>query len=74
MTGCQTLLRAATGSAIMGVDQWGTITFFSAGAEQVLGYTAAEVIGIRSITTSSTRRRSKSAARPSNRCAMPSSL
>ena len=46
----ETLLRAATGSAIMGVDQWGTITFFSAGAEQVLGYTAAEVIGIRSIT------------------------
>jgi len=46
----ETLLRAATGSAIMGVDQSGTITFFSAGAEQVLDYTAAEVIGIRSIT------------------------
>lgn len=34
----------------MGVDQSGTITFFSAGAEQLLGYSAAEVIGIRSIT------------------------
>ena len=45
----ETLLRAATGSAIMGVDPSGTVTFFSAGAEQMLGYTAAEVVGIRSI-------------------------
>ncbi|MGP0029413.1 MAG: ATP-binding protein [Acidimicrobiales bacterium] len=45
----ETLLRAATGSAIMGVDPSGTVTFFSAGAEQMLGYTAAEVVGLRSI-------------------------
>ncbi len=45
----ETLLRAATGSAIMGVDPAGTVTFFSAGAEQMLGYLAAEVVGIRSI-------------------------
>ena len=43
----ETLLRAATGSAIMGVDPAGTVTFFSAGAEQMLGYRAAEVVGIR---------------------------
>ncbi len=45
----EALLRAATGSAIMGVDPSGTVTFFSAGAEQMLGYSAAEVVGIRSI-------------------------
>jgi PAS domain S-box-containing protein len=45
----ETLLRAATGSAILGVDPAGTVTFFSAGAEQMLGYRAAEVVGIRSI-------------------------
>ena len=45
----ETLLRAATGSAIMGVDPAGTVTFFSAGAEQMLGYQAAEVVGIQTI-------------------------
>jgi PAS domain S-box-containing protein len=45
----ETLLRAATGSAIMGVDPAGTVTFFSAGAEQMWGYLAAEVVGVRSI-------------------------
>jgi PAS domain S-box-containing protein len=45
----ETLLRAATGSAIMGVDPTGTVTFFSAGAEQMLGYSASEVVGVRSI-------------------------
>ncbi len=45
----ETLLRAATGSAIMGVDPAGIVTFFSAGAEQLLGYQAAEVVGIHSI-------------------------
>jgi len=45
----EALLRAATGSAIMGVDPSGTVTFFSAGAEQMLGYRASEVVGIRSI-------------------------
>jgi hypothetical protein len=33
----------------MGVDPAGTVTFFSAGAEQMLGYLAAEVVGVRSI-------------------------
>jgi PAS domain S-box-containing protein len=33
----------------MGVDPAGTVTFFSAGAEQLLGYRAAEVVGIHSI-------------------------
>ena len=33
----------------MGVDPAGTVTFFSAGAELMLGYSAAEVVGIRSI-------------------------
>ncbi len=45
----ETLLRAATGSAIMGVDPSGTVTFFSAGAEQMLGFRAAEVVGVQSI-------------------------
>jgi hypothetical protein len=45
----ETLLRAATGSAILGVDPAGTVTFFSAGAEQMLGYRAAEVVGVQSI-------------------------
>jgi PAS domain S-box-containing protein len=45
----ETLMRAATGSAIMGVDPSGTVTFFSAGAELMLGYAASEVVGIRSI-------------------------
>jgi PAS domain S-box-containing protein len=45
----ETLLRAATGSAIMGVDPSGTVTFFSAGAELMLGYSASEVVGFRSI-------------------------
>lgn len=45
----ETLLRAATGSAIMGVDPSGTVTFFSAGAEQMLGYSASEVVGHHSI-------------------------
>jgi PAS domain S-box-containing protein len=45
----ETLLRAATGSAIMGVDPAGTVTFFSAGAELMLGYNASEVVGIHSI-------------------------
>ena len=45
----ETLLRAATGSAILGVDPAGTVTFFSAGAEQMLGYRASEVVGVQSI-------------------------
>jgi PAS domain S-box-containing protein len=45
----ETLLQAATGSAIMGVDPAGTVTFFSAGAELMLGYAASEVVGVHSI-------------------------
>jgi len=45
----ETLLQAATGSAIIGVDPAGTVTFFSAGAELMLGYNASEVVGVRSI-------------------------
>jgi PAS domain S-box-containing protein len=45
----ETLLRAATGSAIMGVDPAGTVTFFSAGAESMLGFSAGEVVGVHSI-------------------------
>jgi PAS domain S-box-containing protein len=45
----ETLLQAATGSAIMGVDPAGTVTFFSAGAELMLGYNASEVVGVHSI-------------------------
>jgi PAS domain S-box-containing protein len=45
----ETLLRAATGSAIIGVDPMGTVSFFSAGAELMLGYNASEVVGSRSI-------------------------
>ena len=48
--GFEALLRAAIGTAIIGVDQSGTVTFFSAGAEEMLGYAEAEVVGSRSIT------------------------
>ena len=40
--------RAATGSAIMG-RSIREVTFFSAGAELMLGYRASEVVGVRSI-------------------------
>ncbi len=45
----ETLLRAATGSAFIVVDPSGLVTFFSAGAEEMFGYPASEVVGIRSI-------------------------
>lgn len=41
----QALLHAAAGYAIIGTDASGTITFFSTGAEQMLGYQAQEVDG-----------------------------
>ncbi len=43
------LLAAATETAIMGVDRDGLLTFFSAGAEHLLGYAAADVVGVTSV-------------------------
>jgi PAS domain S-box-containing protein len=44
-----TLLLAATDSAFIGVDPTGTINLFSAGSERLFGYSAAEVVGTRSL-------------------------
>ncbi len=43
------LLRAATETAIIGCDERGTVTFFSTGAEKLLGYPADDVIGRRDL-------------------------
>ena len=40
------VLDAATEQSIIGLDADGLITLFNSGAEQMLGYTAAEVIGL----------------------------
>ena len=40
------VLDAATEQSIIGLDADGVITVFNAGAERMLGYTAAEVIGL----------------------------
>ncbi len=42
----QGVLRAATGVSIVGTDLAGTITLFNAGAEQMLGYCADEMVGV----------------------------
>lgn len=39
------LLRAATQTAVVGADRDGLITFFSSGAQHMLGYLAEQVIG-----------------------------
>jgi PAS domain S-box-containing protein len=39
------VLAAATEQAIIGVDRHGTVTVFNAGAERLLGYRAAAVVG-----------------------------
>jgi PAS domain S-box-containing protein len=39
------VLDAATGTAIVGTDEHGIVTFFNPGAEQMLGYSSAEVVG-----------------------------
>ncbi|MGI5236686.1 ATP-binding protein [Dactylosporangium sp. CA-139066] len=39
------VLAAATEQAIIGVDRRGTVTVFNAGAERLLGYRAADVVG-----------------------------
>jgi PAS domain S-box-containing protein len=41
----ESVLRAATEHPIIGIDTTGTITFFSEGAERMLGYRAEEVVG-----------------------------
>lgn len=43
------LLRAATETAVIGADHDGMITFFSSGAQHMLGYPAEQVIGAVSI-------------------------
>lgn len=43
------LLAAATETAVIGVDPTGLVTFFSAGAERLLGYGADEVVGQRRV-------------------------
>jgi PAS domain S-box-containing protein len=43
------VLRAATGTAIVGCNPEGLITFFSSGAEAMLGYRRNEVVGIRTV-------------------------
>jgi PAS domain S-box-containing protein len=40
------VLAAATEQAIIGVDGEGTVTVFNAGAERLLGYRAADVVGV----------------------------
>ena len=44
------LLRAATETAVVGADAEGTVTFFSVGAERMLGYQAEEVVGAANLT------------------------
>ncbi|WP_068109700.1 ATP-binding protein [Nocardioides dokdonensis] len=39
------IVRSATGTAIVGTDDQGRVTLFNPGAERLLGYTAAEVVG-----------------------------
>ncbi|WP_432830341.1 PAS domain S-box protein [Dactylosporangium sp. CA-092794] len=43
------VLAAATEQAIIGVDRQGTVTVFNAGAERLLGYRAADVVGTASL-------------------------
>jgi diguanylate cyclase (GGDEF)-like protein/PAS domain S-box-containing protein len=43
------VLDAATRVSIIATNEWGTITMFNSGAERMLGYSAGEMIGRRSI-------------------------
>ena len=43
------VLRASTEYAIIGTDPGGVITVFNTGAERMLGYDAAELIGVRTL-------------------------
>lgn len=42
----QDVLDSMVGTAIIGTDEHGLITFFNPGAEQLLGYSAAEIVGV----------------------------
>jgi PAS domain S-box-containing protein len=42
----QAVLRAATGYAVIATDERGLIELFNEGAERMLGYSAAEVVGV----------------------------
>lgn len=46
----QTILASATNVSIIATDTKGTITTFNTGAEELLGYSAIEMIGQRSLT------------------------
>ncbi|MDA8359516.1 MAG: PAS domain-containing sensor histidine kinase [Actinomycetota bacterium] len=39
------LLQAATGTAVVGADNAGTVTFFSAGAEEIFGISSHDAVG-----------------------------
>ncbi|HEX3947630.1 MAG TPA: PAS domain-containing sensor histidine kinase [Acidimicrobiales bacterium] len=43
------LLRAATETAVIGCDPDGVVTFFSTGAEKILGYRPDEVVGTKTV-------------------------
>ena len=43
------VLDATTGTAIIGTDTAGVVTFFNPGAEQMLGYAADEIIGTKTL-------------------------
>ena len=45
----EALLAAATSTAVIGADPTGMVTFFSGGAERMLGYRAEEVVGRHSV-------------------------
>ncbi len=42
----RSVLDATTATSIIGTDNHGLITFFNAGSEAMLGYTAAEIVGL----------------------------
>ena len=54
-----TVLDATTQYAIIGTDADGLITVFNGGAERMLGYPAADVVGRHSPSSSTTRRSSR---------------
>ena len=61
----QAVLDASSEVSIIAVDMQGEIVVFNRGAELLLGYTAAEMIGLRTLWTSTCQRKSRH-ARPSS--------